>query len=82
MANADLNERIAKRAYELYEQRGGRPGADLEDWLQAEREIGEVSGGNGAKSKTAPKKKTVKKTAAAKPKKAAAPKKKATKKTS
>jgi len=34
-----LFERIAQRAYELYEQRGGRAGSELEDWLQAEREI-------------------------------------------
>ena len=31
--------RIAKRAHELYEARGGRDGKDLDDWLQAEREI-------------------------------------------
>ncbi len=34
-----LYERIAQRAYELYEQRGGQEGSELEDWLQAEREI-------------------------------------------
>ncbi len=31
--------RIAKRAHELYEARGGRDGKDLDDWLRAEREI-------------------------------------------
>jgi hypothetical protein len=31
--------RIAKRAHELYEARGGQDGRDLDDWLQAEREI-------------------------------------------
>jgi len=31
--------RIARRAHELYEQRGGTHGNDLEDWLRAEREI-------------------------------------------
>lgn len=36
---ADLQARIAKRAYELYQQRGGQDGYALEDWLQAEREI-------------------------------------------
>jgi len=30
---------IAHRAYELYEQRGHRHGHDLEDWLEAERQI-------------------------------------------
>jgi DUF2934 family protein len=34
-----LYERIAQRAYELYEQRGRQTGYELEDWLQAEREI-------------------------------------------
>jgi hypothetical protein len=35
----DLAERIAKRAYELAAQRGFTPGHELDDWLQAEREI-------------------------------------------
>jgi hypothetical protein len=30
---------IAVRAYELFEQRGGAHGHDVEDWLQAEREL-------------------------------------------
>jgi hypothetical protein len=30
---------IANRAYALYVRRGGEHGHDLEDWLQAEREI-------------------------------------------
>ena len=30
---------IAKRAYELYSERGYRHGYALEDWLEAEREI-------------------------------------------
>lgn len=32
-------DRIATRAYELASQRGFDPGHELEDWLQAEREI-------------------------------------------
>jgi len=32
-------EQIQKRAYEIFEARGGAPGHDLEDWLQAEREL-------------------------------------------
>jgi len=32
-------EEIARRAYSLYEWRGRADGADLEDWLQAEREL-------------------------------------------
>ena len=31
--------RIAKRAHQLYEARGGQHGTALEDWLSAEREI-------------------------------------------
>jgi hypothetical protein len=34
-----LAERIRQRAYEIYPQRGGQDGSDLEDWLQAEQEI-------------------------------------------
>ncbi len=30
---------IAVRAYELYLERGGEHGRDLEDWLRAEREL-------------------------------------------
>lgn len=30
---------IAKRAYELYLLRGAQDGRDVEDWLQAEREL-------------------------------------------
>ena len=33
---ADL---IRKRAYQLFEARGQRQGHELDDWLQAEREI-------------------------------------------
>ena len=33
------HEAVALRAYELYLRRGGAPGRDLEDWLQAEREL-------------------------------------------
>ena len=35
----DLQVRIAKRAYEIYLERGLRPGYALSDWLEAEREI-------------------------------------------
>jgi hypothetical protein len=30
---------IARRAFEVYCERGGQHGRDLEDWLQAEREL-------------------------------------------
>ena len=32
-------EAIAKRAYELYLQRGSEPGYEVEDWLTAEAEL-------------------------------------------
>jgi outer membrane protein TolC len=35
--SADIQER--RRAYQLYEQRGRIDGFDLDDWLEAEREI-------------------------------------------
>jgi len=35
----DLQARIAKRAYQLYLERGVDHGYALDDWLQAEREI-------------------------------------------
>ncbi|HLZ32674.1 MAG TPA: DUF2934 domain-containing protein [Nitrospira sp.] len=35
----DLHILIAKRAYELYSERGYRHGYALDDWLEAEREI-------------------------------------------
>jgi hypothetical protein len=36
--NPDPKE-IERRAYELYQERGGNPGGDREDWLRAEREL-------------------------------------------
>jgi hypothetical protein len=36
---ADREEQIRQRAYELYEARGRGDGHDMEDWLEAEAEI-------------------------------------------
>ena len=36
-----LEERISRRAYELYVERGNQSGSELDDWLQAEEEIRE-----------------------------------------
>lgn len=33
------SEAIARRAYEIYQGRGGYDGADLDDWLEAERQL-------------------------------------------
>jgi DUF2934 family protein len=38
-ADAPSREAIAKRAYELYLQRGSESGYELEDWLTAEAEL-------------------------------------------
>jgi hypothetical protein len=35
----NIEEEIRKRAYELFEARGGEDGQELEDWLRAEEEI-------------------------------------------
>jgi hypothetical protein len=35
---------IARRAYELYQQRGGTGGQDWDDWLRAEAELREGPG--------------------------------------
>ena len=40
-----LRQRIAEKAYELYECRGCCHGRDLEDWLEAERLVlAEIAG--------------------------------------
>jgi hypothetical protein len=39
MFGRPTQEDIARRAYELFEQRGREHGHDVEDWLQAEREL-------------------------------------------
>jgi hypothetical protein len=33
------DQEIRRRAYEIYLERGGQPGGELDDWLQAEREL-------------------------------------------
>jgi len=37
--NAPNHDEIRLRAYEIYLERVGLPGNDLDDWLQAEREL-------------------------------------------
>lgn len=37
--SATRHEEIRRRAYEIYLGRGNEPGHELDDWLQAEREI-------------------------------------------
>lgn len=38
-SHAPNYDEIRRRAYEIYLERGSLPGEELEDWLQAEREI-------------------------------------------
>jgi hypothetical protein len=39
VADSPRLEKIRIRAYEIYIERGGQPGHDLDDWFQAEREL-------------------------------------------
>jgi len=32
-------EQIAARAYQIYQERGDNPGSDVDDWLEAERQL-------------------------------------------
>jgi hypothetical protein len=41
-------EDVARRAYELFLSRGGQHGSDIEDWLQAERQLHTNGGTNGS----------------------------------
>jgi len=40
-AASPSSEEIARRAYEIFRARGGGPGHEAEDWLQAEKELRE-----------------------------------------
>jgi hypothetical protein len=37
--NSNRDEKIRRRAYQIYVERGENPGRELDDWLQAEREV-------------------------------------------
>lgn len=39
LGNEGVTKMISMRAYEIYQQRGGRPGNPAEDWLRAESEV-------------------------------------------
>jgi hypothetical protein len=49
----EVKDGIARRAYEIYLQRGGQNGQDVEDWLRAEKEISGQPADVQAKSRTA-----------------------------
>jgi len=42
-STSDLQEQTRRRAYELYEQRGRAEGHEIDDWLQAESELIQVT---------------------------------------
>ena len=41
VSDQELYARVARKAHELYQQRGEAPGHDLDDWLLAERLVRE-----------------------------------------
>ncbi len=51
--SAPTQEEIALRAYQIYLERGGAPGNELEDWTRAEREL--LKKGSKAGRKAGPK---------------------------
>lgn len=44
--NDQNRERVARRAYERWEERGREDGRDQEDWFEAERELDDGSSGH------------------------------------
>jgi hypothetical protein len=51
--SAPIREEIELRAYQIYVERGRAHGQDVEDWLQAERELVEKHGKPVQKAKVA-----------------------------
>jgi Protein of unknown function (DUF2934) len=39
LQDQSVDDRIRRRAYELYLARGGSGGSEMEDWLEAERQV-------------------------------------------
>jgi len=39
LAGDPTHDEIARRAYQLFEERGGEPGREWENWFRAEREL-------------------------------------------
>jgi hypothetical protein len=52
--SAPTKEDIARRAYEIYLERGGAPGHELEDWTRAERELAQKNGHGQRKGESKP----------------------------
>jgi hypothetical protein len=49
IARPITDDQVAERAHELYLNRGAQHGADLDDWLQAEHELGRSTPANPRK---------------------------------
>jgi hypothetical protein len=49
--NSITEEDIRVRAYEIYQQRGGSDGHELDDWLQAEIELEKSHGEESSRRK-------------------------------
>lgn len=60
VAEADLEDRIRRRAYDLWEAEGRPQGRDAAHWAQAERELANAGGATGGRAP----RKTTKRTAA------------------
>jgi hypothetical protein len=43
-SHTSVQDIIRRRAYEIFEARGGQSGHEVEDWLKAEREINQHLG--------------------------------------
>ena len=41
LSESEFNARVARKAFTLFQGRGGDPGRDVEDWLEAERQVKE-----------------------------------------
>jgi hypothetical protein len=47
LTDGDREQQIREAAYRRAEQRGFEPGAEIDDWLAAERELDEARGDGG-----------------------------------
>jgi Protein of unknown function (DUF2934) len=46
----DNRDQIAKKAFEIYESRGGGGGHEMEDWMEAERQVTETGKAESART--------------------------------
>ena len=53
-SDGEFEEKVRRRAYELYEQRGREHGRDVEDWLEAEAELSAMKTETARKSRKTP----------------------------